>query len=72
MKLTPINRFLYARGLSQKEIADALKLHPSTVSLLLGGTIQNMPHRLDQIAKMARVSRKKLKLMIEENRTRAA
>jgi len=71
MKITSINRFLYGRGLSQKEIAAALGLHSSTVSLLLGGKIQ-LPRRLAEIAKIAKVSRKKLESMIQEDRNRAA
>lgn len=71
MKITSINRFLYLKGTSQTEIAERLGLHTSTVSLLLAGKI-HLPHRLEEIARMTGVSRKKLESIIEEDRRRAA
>lgn len=71
MKITAVNLFLNGKGLGQVDICRKLDLHKSTVSLLLAGKI-HLPHRLDQIAEMAGVSRRKLDTLIEEDRRKAA
>ena len=66
-RISEINIFLSRRGTSQKEISAELDLHKSTVSLLLSGKIV-LEKRLDQIAGLLGISRKKLDSLIERSR----
>ncbi len=60
------NIFLVVRGLTQKAIGEKLGLHKSTVSLLLSGQIV-LEHRLDEIASMLKIRRRRLDSFIKGN-----
>jgi len=66
MPNTEINIYLGKKGLTQKRICDELGLHKSTVSLLLSGRLV-LEHRLDQIAGMLKVSRRRLDSLVRGN-----
>ena len=66
-RISEINIFISRRGTSQKEISAELDLHKSTVSLLLSGKIV-LEKRLNQIAGLLDISRKKLDSLIEISR----
>lgn len=66
MHPTEINKFLFNRGITQKQICEETGLHKSTVSLLLSGKIK-LDHRLDEIAEICGISRKKLDKLIGAN-----
>lgn len=66
MKPTAVNIYLMQRKISQKEIAERIGIHTSTVSLLLSGTLI-LHKRLDQIAGLLGISRRKLNALIQEN-----
>jgi len=66
MKPTAVNIYLMKAKKSQKEMAETLGLHKSTVSLLLAGKIR-LEARLDQIAAYLGISRKRLDRLIASN-----
>jgi transcriptional regulator with XRE-family HTH domain len=55
--------FLLRKGVTQKQIADALGVHKSTISLLLSGQIK-AEARLDQVAAYLGISRRLLNSLI--------
>lgn len=58
--------FLLRANISQKDLAEDLGLHKSTISLLLSGTLR-LDTRLDQIAERLQITRRKLDSLIAAN-----